>query len=925
MRTQLRIRTEYSFGEVFGPLARIAEHLKEIGTTHAGCVDMLGKTWGHVKFDTAMRAAGIIPMFGAELIVRDGDFRPTCWVLAEDTRELYKLTTAGFKDKFYGATTTEERIAAAKGLIRFAGAALTDPATFDYVDINPGSAIQNTKAIALAKKTKKKIVFTSDNYYPALSDKPLFEMLGKNKKPTPQHIISTPPTWVKKEWLKTADEIAERLSNTHLAKAPLIKLDGDIVKLAKAGKKKRLALGHIKEWTPEYEARLSHEIKLIKEKEFESYFLVVADMVAWAKERMLVGPARGSSAGSLFCYLVGITEVDPIPFGLIFERFIDITRKDLPDIDIDFPDTKRDSVYDYLRNKYGEEHVARLGSINKYKPASLLIKITEGLGIPPHEVNQIKSAMFQRSSGDERANNMLQDTIEQTESGRKFLSKYPEVAQFLCIESHASHTGKHAAGVIVCNEPVENYATIQDGIMQIDKRDAEALNLLKIDALGLRTLSIIEDSGVMPHRQYYDLKFDDAATYETFNKRKFSGIFQWEGQALQSVTTQMHITKFSDLDHITALARPGPLGGGAAGHYIHRHEGRETFDYPHPSMAMYLDDTFGLVIYQEQVIRLIREIGLMSWDDAAALRKAMSKSMGAEFFAKYGDKFVIGATSLGIEKSAAEAMWDMINKMGLWCLNRAHSASYAVISYWTAWLKTNHQLAYVAAVLRNAKDDDSVIAMLREFVEEGNSYVPFDIETSEANWSVQKGKLVGGFMNLVGFGPAKSFQMIEKRKAGKLEQKDIERVEKAKNKFSMLYPIRTTYKSWYDDPQQHGIAAGWVVSEAATLPAEGEVLMIGVMVSKDARDENENQYVQRRNGELKTGQTKFVDFKVVDDSSTNYIIIRIPTYKYEEYGVSIIEKAINGDVFLVRGKRVPNYPMIRVNKIKCLTNKDLFK
>lgn len=926
MTTQLRVRTEYSFGEVYGPLKRLIAHLKEVGVTSAGCVDMLGKTWGHVKWATQCEEAGITPMFGAEFIVRNEDFRPTCWVLAEDTRELYKATTRGFKNKFYGATTTEEEMAAAKGLIRFAGAALTDPETFDYIDVNPGSHLQRARSIALAKKTKKPIVFTSDNYYPAETDRDMFELLGKNKKPTPQHIITNAPSWVKKEWLRNADEVAERLKGVKLHKAPMIHLDGDIVALAEKGKKHRLKLKHIAKWTPEYEERLQHEIRLIKEKDFESYFLVVADLIAWAKERMLVGPARGSSAGSLFCYLVGITEVDPIPMKLIFERFVDITRKDLPDIDIDFPDNKRDTVYDYLREKYGEENVARIGSINTYKPISSLVTISKALGIEQYETNSVRNAMFNRSSGDERANNCLQDTIEQTEPGKKFLEKFPQVRDMLSIEGHASHTGQHAAGVIVCNDPVEYFATVQDGILQIDKKDAEKINLLKIDALGLRTLSILEDSGVFKdHRKFYDLKLDDPETFELFNKRKFSGIFQWEGQALQSVTTQLHISRFSDLDHITALARPGPLGGGAANHYIQRHEGRESYGYPHPSMGAYLDETFGLVIYQEQVLRLVREIGQMSWDDATQLRRAMSKSYGAEFFARYGDKFVKGAISIGIDKKAAEEMWDMINKMGMWCFNKAHSASYAVISYWTAWLKTHHNLQYVAAVLRNAKDDESVVAMLREFIEEGNSYVPFDIKTSEMNWSVQNGKLVGGFMNLVGFGPAKSMQAIEKRDAGLLTEKDIEKINSAKNKFAQLYPIRTQYADYYRDPQSKGVAEGWTISEVATLPEDGEVILIGRMVSKDLRDENESQYIQRRGGVIKKGQTKFVDFKVVDDSTTNYLIIRIPTYKYYEMGEAVIQKAIeNTDVFMIRGKRVPGFPMVRATKIKCLTNGELF-
>jgi DNA-directed DNA polymerase III PolC len=866
-------------------------------------------------------------MFGAEFIVRDGDNRPTCWALAEDTKELYKATTLGFKNKFWGATTTEEYMANSKGLIRFAGAALTDPTTFDYIDVNPGSAIQRAKSLQLAKKTKRPIVFTSDNYYPSPQDADLFTLLGRNKKPTPQYIMQELPTWVEKKWLKTADEIAERLSNVKLQSAPMIHMEGDVVSLAKKGKQYRLKAGHIACWTQEYEDRLQREIAMIKQKDFESYFLVVADLIAWAKKRMLVGPARGSSAGSLFCYLVGITEVDPIPHKLIFERFIDVTRKDLPDIDVDFPDSKRESVYEYLRTKYGEDCVARIGNVNTYKPNSALITISKALDIPPYETAALKNAMFIRSSGDSRANNCLQDTIEQTEPGKDFITRYPQIVPLLAIEGHVSHFGIHAAGVIVCNEPIENFATVQDGILQLDKKDAEKLNLLKIDALGLRTLSVIEDARIFDdHRKFYDLKFDDPAVFEIFNQHRYSGIFQWEGQALQSVTSQMHISTFADLDHITALARPGPLGGGAATRYIYRHEGKEGFDYPHPSMAEYLDETFGLVIYQEQVLRMCREIGQMSWDDVTLLRMAMSKSYGKEYFDQFGEKFVAGAATLSIDSGAAWAMWDQINSMGMWAFNKAHSVSYAIISYWTAWLKAHHPLSYTAAALRNAKDDSSVVSLLREHIAEGNSYVAFDIDKSEVNWSVQDGQLIGGFLNLHGFGPAKSIQAISKRKAGKLEAKDIERIQKAKNKFSELYPIRSVYAAYYDDPESKGIASGWHITELNDMPQSGEVLLLGKLVAKDLRDENEAIRVQRRGGKKRAGPSKFVDFKLLDDSTTNAITIRVTTRQYETIGEAIIQKAVEGqEVFMIRGSKIANYPMVKIDKIKCLTNPELFK
>ena len=391
-----------------------------------------------------------------------------------------------------------------------------------------------------------------------------------------------------KEQLQSAEmnavNIAAQASSAELRKAPLIKLQGDVEALCRAGIKLRLKAKQIKKWTPEYEQRLVRELKLVKEKEFDSYFLMVADMVMWAKERMLVGPARGSSAGSLACYLMGITEVDPMPYGLMFERFVDVTRKDLPDIDIDFPDTTRDQVYTYLREKYGEPQVARIGTISEYKPKSALGEVAKKLQIPPWETAAVKDAMFVRSSGDSRVNNCLMDTLNETEPGQALLRKFPAIALAGEIEGHASHAGLHAAGVIVCNEPVSNFCTVADGVAQLDKIDAEALNLLKIDVLGLRTLSVIEDSKIMSNKDIYNLQYNDKRVFDLINSGKFSGIFQWEGQALQSLTSQITIASFDDMAHITALARPGPLGGGAAGKFSERHSGKAKIDVAHPSM-----------------------------------------------------------------------------------------------------------------------------------------------------------------------------------------------------------------------------------------------------------------------------------------------------------------------------------------------------
>jgi DNA polymerase III alpha subunit len=944
MKIQLRVRTEYSFGSAFGRIDRVIERLKALGTTHAGMVEIGGGTWGHVQWEKACNAAGIVPLFGAEFAVvnDDDESRPVCWALARDVSKLYRLTTLAHRQRTHGMSTlTLDQIAEHRdpGLIMFAGGALKDPELFDYVDINPGSIRQQRAAVALARATDKPWVITSDNAYPAPGDRDAFLLLqrpgSKNSaKPTAQHILSTEELPDAFPGLKAEvfDEIeygllgnevvAETVGKASLRKAPLIRVDGDLESACRAGINQAT-------WAQEYEDRLRHELKLIDEKGFSSYFLVVADLVRWAKERMLVGPARGSSAGSLVCYLLRITEVDPIPYGLIFERFVDVTRNDFPDIDIDFSDIQRDSIYEYLRGKYGADKVARIGTISTLQPRSALALTSKALAIPVAETYPVKNAIFERLSGDERADSCLRDTLNETTPGNVLLEKHPAIALAGDLEGHASHTGVHAAGVCICNEPIDTFCTVSDGVMQLDKYDCESLNMLKVDVLGLRVLGVIEDAGVISNEELYELGFDDPKVFALFNARKYCGIFQWDGGTLQRLTNCITVTRFEDLEQITALARPGPLGAGAGPHYTERHEGLTSWDYPHESMREYLDETFGLVLYQEQVLRVGREIGGLSWDDVTLLRKGMSKSYGDDFFASFEKKFVEGAAARrGIKADAARSIWHQIKSMGAYAFNKSHSVGYAAVSYWTAYLKTYFPIEFAAAVLRNAQSEGRSIDVLREIVkEDAVAYVPFDPDLSDANWTVKDGKLIGGFMNLKGIGNSKARAYIAKREAGKLTDADRAKLMSLPNPFLDLFPLHTQWSGYFSAPEAFGIEKGWKLTEIANLPDDGgEVVVLGLVKKKSARDSNEDQLVKRRGGERLTGNTSFLDVSMVDDSTNTPLVLRVDRKKWDGYGKLMLDRLEEGrDVLLIRGRKLPGLGMVMLGKAKCLTNPDIFK
>lgn len=948
---QLRVRTEFSFKQAFGPIKRVAAALAEMKTPAAAIVD--GGTWGHVRWAKELAKTSVKPIFGTELTLKTEEgLRPTAWALARETKPFYRFSTAARAE----GADLHALFASAEGeVLRFAGTALRNPDEFDYIDVNPASVLQQRAAYQLHKATKKPLVITGDNDYPLPSDESAFLALGFREKVTPQHLLTeealrasirflTDAEW--KRAIRNTREVAEMCAN-ELPKAPIIQVPGDLRAMAYAGRDRRIRLGHIANWDKVYDDRLERELLAVEAKNFQSYFIVVSELITWSKARMLVGPGRGSSAGSLLCYCIDITEVDPLPHGLLFERFIDLTRMDLPDIDIDFNDQKREQAFTYLTERYGFNNVARLGNILTLKPRSVMMEICKRFAIPDHEKFDLLNVLIEYSSGDARYGKGLVDTLDNTETGRAFRERHPKAAVMGEIENHASHTGVHAAGVIVCNEPVNDYCTIgASGVAHIDKPDAEYLNLLKIDALGLRTLGILEDAGVASNEMFYGLKLNDPEVFKVFNDHRYSAIFQFEGVAQRQISSEVVIDDFSVIDHLTALARPGPLGGGATQKYIERKRGNQEvwkMDSHEHFIKPILGDTYGVVLYQEQVMRIVREIGNFSWEDTTFIRKAISGRKGEEFFNQQGAKFAEGAAKSGVGEHDAHAIWKAICSFGSWGMNKSHTCAYAVISYWCAWMKRYHPLEYAAACLRNAKDDEQTVAVLKEMADEGVTYVPFDLARSGVNWEAVDGKLLGGFTNIKGIGPAKAAKAIEQRaeflrpmgeeasprvraRYEKAKEKFFDKWANVSPKFADLYPLRTEYRDMYENPHLYGIREGSQIMTADTFPKDGEVLWIARLDEKKRRDEMEVRRIAKRGGRKLPYPhvSAFVDLVCKDDSNSP-IIARIGRFKFEEMGRAAIEYLINKqDVLLIRGRRVPGFSMIQVDRIKCLTRPQVF-
>jgi DNA polymerase III alpha subunit len=622
------------------------------------------------------------------------------------------------------------------------------------------------------------------------------------------------------------------------------------------------------------------------------------------------------------CFLVGITEVDPLPHGLLFERFIDMTRFDLPDIDIDFSDTRRDMVFDHLRSKYGEDHIARVGNVSTLKGRSLIAEVCKRFRIPDAEKFKLYDVLVEHERGSERFGKSMIDTFE-TDIGKAFIQRYPQAAVMTELEAHAWHTSIHAAGVIVSNDPVSDYCTVgSDGVAQITKPDAEALNLLKIDALGLRTLGVIEDSGVVTPDELYRLPLNDKKVFDIFNAHRYSSVFQFEGSQQKLLSNEVRVDDFRTIDHLTALARPGPLGGGAAAHYIKRKAGLEEIDFIHRLARPILADTYGVMLYQEQVMRMVREIGGFSWEDTSIIRKAISLSKGAETVNKLGQTFLKGAMKNGVSEKVARELWSMIVTFGGYGMNRAHTCSYAIISYYCAWMKAYHPLEFAAACLRSAKDDDAALAVLREMRDEGINYTPFDVDLSTETWSVVDGKLIGGFQNLVGIGPAKAATAVEQRNNGSL---DREKFLAMKVKFDDLYPLQSKYRQWYLNPESMGCAEGSTLLTADRFPDHGDVLYLGKIVEKQPGDDNDPKRVEKRGGKTYKGNTLFVDFILKDDLGMP-VRCRVNRRDWEHLGKLANERLNVGDDLLVRGDKLPGYSMfIVVNRLMCLNRPEALR
>jgi DNA polymerase-3 subunit alpha len=535
----------------------------------------------------------------------------------------------------------------------------------------------------------------------------------------------------------------------------------------------------------EYKERVKFELDLISKKNFSDYFLVVSDMTRWAKNNDIpVGPARGSAAGSLVCFLLRITEVNPMLFtNLLFARFIDEDRHDLPDIDLDFDDEQRYKIREYLVDQYGADRVGNIGTFTNYKGKNSIDDVARTMGVPYQAAEVVKEMLIERSSGDLRDKATIEDTMEMFPKVKEQFKKYPQLHMARRLEGNLRGFSVHAAGLVVANEPLTNSCAVYTrrddktgevvgNVLSIDKHDAEYINALKIDALGLTTMGVISrclKMCGMTLEELYAIPLDEEAVFDGFKRNEVIGIFQFDGRAARSVNREVKPDNFNEVCDINALVRPGPLHSGATADYIQAKFGTKKIIRTGTVVDTITQYTQGQIVYQEQILETVRALGNFSWEDAAKIRKIISKKQGEQEFNRQMGKFLKGAAENGVSEITASRIWKQLVTAGAYAFNRAHCISYGMLAYWTMWLKQNYPIEFYCAGLQKYKFRDGKTQkgfdLLKEAISRGFDVLPPDPVLSQETWSIHEGKLLAGLMQVDGIGPSTAPKLIEYRDA----------------------------------------------------------------------------------------------------------------------------------------------------------------
>lgn len=667
--------------------------------------------------------------------------------------------------------------------------------------------VLNEQLYEIAEKTKLPLVATNDCHYLNAEDVEAHDLLlcvqtgakaddkdrmrfqttelyYKSPQEMKNHFSSVPSAI--ENTLRIADECSLEFSfNTY--HFPVYALENtstpeeEFALLARQGLEKRLQ--SFEEYgTPilnkeEYYARLEYEIEVIISMGFASYFLIVQDFINWAKSQDIpVGPGRGSAAGSLVAYSLRITNIDPIPYKLLFERFLNVERISMPDIDVDFCERRRTEVIEYVCNKYGVDSVAQITTFGTMKAKAAIKDIGRTLGIPYPEMN----ALVKHLPDDAKIT--IRKAVEEVQELADIYKTNPLMRKTLdvasSLEGICRHASTHAAGIVISDKAMQEYLPLYKGkkgeiVTQYDMKIVEKIGLVKFDFLGLKTITLVQDAlriikeeGKTPPN-LDTLPLDDPATFELYSSGNTDGVFQVESSGMRQYLRMLKPSCFEDIIAMLALYRPGPLKTGMVDEFIDRKHGRKPSAAPLPQLEECLKDTYGVIVYQEQVMQIAQIVANYSLGNADLLRRVMGKKDVNEM-AKQKEGFVRGAIENGVTQEKAVEIFELIETFAEYGFNKSHSAAYALISYYTAYLRANYPLEFMAALFSSDMHNTEKMQQYVVQCKASNiTLVPPDINTSQEHFTVHGDSIIFAFGGIKAVGVEAIQEIITVRKNGK--------------------------------------------------------------------------------------------------------------------------------------------------------------
>lgn len=828
----LHTHSHYSLLDGLAKIDDLINRTKELGMSAIALTDH-GNLYGAIEFYKKARAAGIKPIIGVETYVapngrlskrpKGDEVRHHLILLAKNKigwKNLVKLVTLASTEGFYYKPRIDKEILNQyrEGLICLSGCfsgeiakllaskkilEAEEVATWYknvfgedfYLEVQPHAPHLHSPLSELSKKLNIPLVATQDIHYVLKEDKTAHEILlavqtssrvdDEDRLSLKNYDVSlrSPEEMIElfkhlPEAVENTVRIADKcdleidLKQTHLPKFPLP--DGvSAMEYLKKLIEERFP-GRFEKNNKEARERIEHELGVIEKTGFADYFLIVQDFVNWAKlHGIVVGPGRGSAAGSIVSYILGITNIDPLKYDLLFERFLNPDRIQVPDIDIDFTDTRRDEVLAYIREKYGNDKVAQIITFGTMMARAAVRDTGRALGLPYGFCDQIaKLVPF---------NIPLKQSIKAVAELKEMFEKNADAKKLLesaiKLEGTVRHASVHACGIVISSYPLTEFVPLQRApqgndsiITQFEMHSIEDLGLLKIDLLGLKNLTIIEKA-LRLIKELHDidididnLPLDDEKTFELFKSGEMTGVFQLESSGMRHYLKELKPNELEDIIVMISLYRPGPME--LIPMYINRKFGREKITYLHPSLEPILAKTYGVGVYQEQMMRIARDLAGFTLAEADTLRKAIGKKI-KKLLDEQKEKLIEGVIKKGIDKKTALKIWELFPPFARYGFNRSHAASYAVISYQTAYLKAHFPVEFMTSLLNvSGTDVDRINFLIGEARRLNIQVLPPDVNLSFQNFTVDGGSIRFGLLAIKNIGANIVDFIIEERARG---------------------------------------------------------------------------------------------------------------------------------------------------------------